>query len=724
MPEISKEELGGIMDKFSKEIATEMGERAQPVKAETEGGKPEGGVKSREYSQFKSEYLPPQLSWYEKACNFTEKLVKLTPDKKTGEKYKDAITTCHLNITPAGANSLAIMLPASFAFLAASISFMLTGDIFFPLFSIAIAGALYLFFRNYPISVARKWRMDAGSQMVMSVFYVVTYMRHTPNLELAVDFAAEHLAPPLALDFKKMLWDVETEKCKSIKESLDNYLETWRDYNNDFIEAFHLIESSLLEGAEDRRITMLDKSLAVMLDGTYERMLHYAQGLKSPMTTLNMLGVILPVLGLVVLPLVVSFMEGVSWTHISAIYNIGFPAAVLALGMSILATRPSGYGKTDISNNPELKKYKNFIFNLGGKEIKIPPLYLSIIVAVLLLLIGFSPLILRIVSPRFDIDIGDKFKLFDWKCPAKNVGCLLNEEIGPFGLGATVLSLFIVAAVGLAIGLYFKNRSQNVIKIRRQSKQLEKEFASAIFQLGNRLADGLPAEVAFGKVADAMKGTISGSFFEQVSSNITRLGMSVEKAIFDPKVGVLRSYPSNMIESSMKVLTESSKKGPAIAAQALMNVSSYIKQMHKVEERLIDLLAETISSIKAQIKFLTPVITAIVIGITSMVSSILGRLSSQMSKIAEQGAEGAASGLMGLFGDGIPTFYFQAVVGIYVVQVVYILTIMANGIENGQDKLSERFELGKNLLMSTATYCVLAAVIIILFNLIAGAVMR
>lgn len=722
MPEISKDELNGIMEKFNKEISTKLGEVAQPASQGTEQPGQQKGVKSREYSQFKSEYMPPNLSHYEKACNYVETLVKLEPSPKSNEKYKEAIQTCHLNITPTGANTLAIVLPGAFAFLAAAISFILTGGMFFPLFSMAIGAGIYFFLSKYPITAAQTWRMDAGSQMVMSIFYVVTYMRHTPNLELAVDFAAEHLAPPLSLDFKKMMWDVETEKYESIKESLDKYLETWRGYNNDFIEAFHLIESSLLEGAEDRRITMLDKSLNVMLDGTYERMLHYAQGLKSPMTTLNMLGVILPVLGLVVLPLVVSFMEGVSWMHISAIYNIGFPGMVLALGMGILATRPSGYGKTDISKNPELKKYKNYIINIGGKEIRIPPLYMSIIVAVIFLLIGISPLVLRFVAPDFDIQIGEKFKLFDWKCPASNVGCEFAEHIGPFGLGATMLSLFIVLAAGVSIGMYFKNKSSNVIKIRKQSKELEKEFASAIFQLGNRLADGLPAEIAFGRVADSMKGTISGRFFEEVNSNITRLGMSVEQAIFDPKFGVLKSYPSSMIESSMKVLTESSKKGPTIAAQALMNVSSYIKQMHKVEERLLDLLAETISSIKAQIKFLTPVITAIVIGITSMVSTILGRLSGQMSKISEQGGAGA-SGLMGLFGDGIPTFYFQAVVGIYVVQVVYVLTIMANGIENGQDKLSERFELGKNLTRSTMVYCALAGAIILIFNMVAGTVM-
>jgi len=719
MPEISKEELDSIMQKYKKEISTELGERAQI----SQSPERQGAVRSREYSQFKSEYLPAHLSWYEKACNFTEALVKLTPDKKTEELYKDAITTCHLSITPTGANTLAMVLPLAFAFITASMSFVITGGFFFPIFSILIGVAAYFYFKKYPTFQAQKWRMDAGSQMVMSVFYVVTYMRHTPNMELAVDFAAEHLAPPLSLDFKKILWDVETEKCESVKESLDNYLETWRGYNNDFIEAFHLIESSLLEGTEDRRITMLDKALSVMLDGTYERMLHYAQGLKSPMTTLNMLGVILPILGLVVLPLVVSFMEGVSWIHISAIYNLAFPLAVMFLGMGILATRPSGYGKADISKNPELKKYKNFIFKIGKQDIIIPPIYLSIIVAVIFALIGFSPLVFRLIAPTFDIELGDKFKMFEWKCPSKNVGCTMAEQIGPFGIGATILSLSIVLALGISVGLYFKYKSANVIKIRRQSKELEKGFASAIFQLGNRMADGLPAEMAFGKVADAMKGTVSGKFFEDVDTNIKRLGMSVEQAIFDPNNGVLRSYPSNMIESSMKVLTESSKKGPAIAAQALMNVSSYIKQMHKVEERLLDLLSETISSIKAQINFLTPVITAIVIGITSMVSAILGRLSTQMAKISEQGAAGAASGLMGLFGDGIPTFYFQAVVGIYVVQVVYILTVMANGVENGQDKLSERFELGKNLIRSTTVYCALAGIIIILFNMIAGAVM-
>ena len=87
-----------------------------------------------------------------------------------------------------------------------------------------------------------------------------------------------------------------------------------------------------------------------------------------------MLGVILPILGLVILPLVVSFMEGVQWYHIAALYNLALPIAVYYLGKSILSRRPTGYGQTDISEeNPGLKKYKNVILNIGKVEFLINP---------------------------------------------------------------------------------------------------------------------------------------------------------------------------------------------------------------------------------------------------------------------------------------------------------------------------------------------------------------
>lgn len=715
--ELKKEELRNLYEIYKRNIEKQLGAKVEQTER----------VSSREYTEFKKAYMPKHLSIYERLCNLSEKIIKIKPKQKKEEGVQEAINICHLEVTPAGVISFSVLGPVIGAFLGALVFYILTHSMFFVYLFLIIGAAIIKPLEKFPEFTANSWRMKASNQMVLCIFYVVTYMRHTSNLEKAIQFASEHLAPPLSLDMKKVLWDVETEKFESVKESLEAYLASWRKWNMEFIESFHLIESSLYEGAEERRLYSLDKALDVILGETYEKMLHYAHNLQSPITMLHMLGIILPILGLVILPLVVSFMEEVKWYHIAALYNFVLPIAVYYMGKSILSKRPTGYGDTDISeDNPELRKYRNMLFKIGKTELKINPLMVGVIIFVIFFFIGILPIVMHFAGfPDIPLSASR-----DPTSPCGFKFCLMEYRdkegviIGPYGLGASVLSLAVIIGIGVGIGYYYKLRSKNVIKIRERSKKLETEFAFALFQLGNRLGDGIPAETAFEKVANSIKGTVSGNFFQMVSNNIKRLGMGVEKAIFDMKQGALVRFPSNLIESSMKVLVESVKKGPKVAAQALTNISRYIKEIHKVNERLKDLMADVISSMKSQIKFLTPAIAGIVIGITSMITAILGKLGRQVSEVSVPGSEGGgATSLLDLFGMGLPTYYFQIIVGLYVVQITYILTILANGIENGSDKLSERYQLGNNLVRSTLLYCFIAAVVIILFNVIAGAIL-
>ena len=293
-----------ILQKYKAKVAKEFGETSpQDIK-----------VTSREYTEFKRELYPAHYSLYEKACNFSQQILKLKVDPEKSVKVQKNLDICHLNVTPSGVTSFSILGALSFmvgvGFLAFTLPLILVGEPLFPLVVFAMIGGVILIpiLQKFPGFLANSWRMKASNQMVQSVFYLVTYMRHTSNLERAIAFASEHLDAPLSIDFRKLLWDVETQKFSTIKDSAESFLNFWQDTNKDFVQAFHLIESSLFESAEDRRLTLLDKSLDVILNGTYENMLHYAHALKGPMTMLNMLGVILPILGLVILPLVVSFM--------------------------------------------------------------------------------------------------------------------------------------------------------------------------------------------------------------------------------------------------------------------------------------------------------------------------------------------------------------------------------------------------------------------------------
>jgi Flp pilus assembly protein TadB len=693
------------------------------VEAELRTGTNEQPVSSV-YQEFKKQYMPRSMGFYERCCQFAEGL-HIKPSPADEVRYREAFETCHLNATPAGAYGLAFLVSMSLLFLgivAAALPVLLgTGNfsLFFFILFVAVAGIVFMPLRNLPFTLADEWRMRASNQMVLCLFYITTYMRHTSNLENAVDFAADHIGPPLSLDLKKVIWDVQTEKHASFKDSLDAYLAQWRQSNLEFVQSMNLVQGSLYESSEERRLNSLEKAMNLMLDETYERMLHYAQNLKSPMTMLHMLGVILPVLGLVILPLAVSFLSEVRWFHIAVLYNVLLPLGVYFLGKSILSKRPSGYGNADITDiNPDLKKYQKNVMRSDGTALGISPLTLALLVGGLLFFIGTLPILIHTLSPGFDIAFGP-FKMLDYVVDSKS-----GDLVGPYGLVASILSLFLILGLGLGLAYYYLTRSKKIITIRDETKALEQEFAGALFQLGNRLGDGIPAELAFSKVADVMEGTKSGEFFRVVAVNIQKMGMSVEQAIFDSKRGAILLYPSPLIESSMKVLIESSKKGPLEASKSLITMSNYIKEIHRVEERLKDLMADVISGMRSQITFLTPAIAGIVIGITSMITTILISLQLKIQEFGQAGA--TASGPVGLgelLGIGIPTYYFQAIVGIYVIQITWILAYLVNGIENGHDDINKEYEQGRGLFIGTLLYIGIAFTVMLIFNLIAGRIM-
>lgn len=708
-------------------IESRLGKKpaAKPEQAKPRQPQP---ILSSNYLDFKRENLPRHLSLYESLCNRAERLVKLKPDAKKAEELQQYISLCHLESTPTGAMSLAVLAGLLMGVIGGAVGFLFVNSLLITAYALGMGLFFFAALMKAPEFLANNFRLAASNQMVQCIFYVATFMRHTSNLELAIRFSADRLAPPLAIDLKKILWDVETGKHDTIRESLDAYLDTWRKWNLEFIEAFHLIEGSLYEPSEDRRLTMIDKSLDVMLQETYDKMLKYSHDLKSPVTMLYMLGIVLPVLGLVILPMAVSFLTSDTSPmrmafNIALLYNVILPLVLFYMSRMVLSKRPTGYGEQDISDtNPEVRQLRNIMVRVGNRVVAINPLWLAIGVTSFMILIGLVPLLLGALLPHEVLlnertfDPALNFKLLDYKQSG-------NGLAGPYGLGATVLSFFIPVGIGLGIGIYYRIRSRNVLKLSEDAKALEEEFSSALFQLGNRIGDGLPLELAIGKVAEMMPGTRSGEFFQLVSQKVVRQGMSIERAIFDQRSGALLLFPSPLIESSMKVLMESARKGPRVASAAMINVSQYIKDIHRVDERLKDLMADIISDMKQQVGVLAPAIAGIVVGITSMIITIISRLGEQIGNISEfSGSSNVPVGLLSLFGNGVPTYFFQIIIGLYIVEVTFILTILINGIENGSDKVAERFSLGSNLIRGTIIYAVVAFAITMLFNIIAASI--
>ncbi len=313
-------------------------------------------------------------------------------------------------------------------------------------------------------------------------------------------------------------------------------------------------------------------------------------------------------------------------------------------------------------------------------------------------------------------------KIFDFACESGGKPpCVNGDLIGPFGPLAVLLSLFIPLSIALFFSIAYKLKTKDLIKAREGTKSLEEEFTNSLFILGNRLGEGIPAEIAFSKVAESTRGLKTERFFSIVNQNIQELGLSLESSIFDKRRGAITFFPSSLISTSMKILVESVKKGLQVAARSLMSISDYVKNIQKINQRLRDLLAEVVSDMKSNMTFLAPLLAGVVIGLSAMITIILTKLQDIQSLSGEDTGAFSFSSIINIFNSKamIPPYFLQIVIGIYIIEIIFILTSALVTVDSGKDPLKEKYDLSRFLKSGISLYLITSFISILALAILA-----
>jgi hypothetical protein len=160
----------------------------------------------------------------------------------------------------------------------------------------------------------------------------------------------------------------------------------------------------------------------------------------------------------------------------------------------------------------------------------------------------------------------------------------------------------------------------------------------------------------------------------------------------------------------MRILVESSKKGLQVAARSLMSISDYVKNIRKIDERLTDLLADIISDMKSNMTFLAPLLSGIIVGLSGMITSILASL---VLNLKSGGLTDAVSGFSGMLSSFNPEtmiapYWVQISVGLYLIEIIFILSSTLVVIKSGKDELQQTAEMGVNLKRGMILYFLIA----------------
>jgi hypothetical protein len=127
---------------------------------------------------------------------------------------------------------------------------------------------------------------------------------------------------------------------------------------------------------------------------------------------------------------------------------------------------------------------------------------------------------------------------------------------------------------------------------------------------------------------------------------------------------------------------------------------------------------------KSNMTFLAPLLAGIILGLSGMISTILSSISAMFdSEVIGGGEVLGAEGIGGLLGffdpvQMIPTYWLQIVIGIYLIEIVFILTSTLVTIKSGRDPLQTTSETGKNLKRTITLYFIVALASIVGLSLI------
>ncbi len=695
------------LEKIISEVQTEIQE--PPYNQNTRSGY------SREYKEYKKSREEAEKERpYVRLCKFFGGLLNLTAEESVREKLNPPLNLLNWEITPGmvlsasvGVGFLSILIWFLFFLANMTVGFLPTSVmmllVFFPL-----GTAAYTFYK--PVYAAKNKVIQSSGDMIMSVLYMVVYMRSSPNLEGAVRFAALNLNGPVSDDLKQVLWNLEIGKFDRIEESLEDYTRAWKDYNEDYLESLQLLKASTTEPDPRRRENMLQDAIDNILDGTREKMKHYAQDLKLPVMVLNALGAMLPVIGMVVLPIIALFLgDAVRPVHLVLFFNIMLPATLYWFMQRILSSRPPTvtFEPTDESRLPSRGSYP---VEIMGKEREVPIWPLGVAIFVVLASFGmYGYYTFPALYPLQEVPQGTS--LFYAGGDSKPVMLLLR-------------SISVTAALGISIGTvkYLGNIERR--KEEKKIMKIEEQFPNALFELGNKISGGTPIELALDQAAEATSDMEISELFQIASRNVKQMGMDFEQALFDDNYGALKHFPSQTIQTIMRAILEASEKGTKTASMSMTTISRYLKNIHQTREHLNDLMDETTTTIQMLAYLLAPVISAVAVGMSQTITAAMQNLVVS----AEQGLGGTGS-LPSAPGasltstlmptdstSSLPPEILQFVVGIYLVQLLYILGSFYTKMTMGEEKKKKNLITGKILIFGTIFYTVTLIMVSVVFG--------
>jgi len=586
-----------------------------------------------------------------------------------------------------------------------------------------LIGYIYLidFFKNYPNKKVNLEKIYALTFIPEILGYMIMSMKLVPNLEKAIEFASSHGHGKIAEDLKTLLWEVKVGIKGSVAEAVDELAYKWGDVSQEFKKSLMKIRSSVIEISEAKRFQILDQTMEDTLSSIKNKLEDYARGLSQPAMVMFYLGILLPLLLIIILPVGSAFSDSslARPVYLILIYNLAIPIGCLIFAKKVIRERPITYIPPVIpDNHPDLPPKNTIVF----QNFKINIFLLMIIVGAIF--VGTSVFLQDTLGKtKHNILVNEGYITEDQKVSDAQFFCTTDEMLLKIDEPKYQCSserdfwnrsennttpYFIIYGglliISFLISIYLYGTSIYKRRIQEKSQKMEEEFKDALYVIASRLGENKPIEDALKHTKEFLpKSLIAQSIFAKTLDNIRIMGLNLKSSLFDPNYGALKNNPSRLINSAMLLVVDSVQLGVSVAAKTLMSYSMQLRNTDEVSKMLTNLISDITGTLNSMAKFIAPIILGITTALQRIVMSTLNSIASSdvmqdIDSMVEGIGEGISSAGLGNMGTGsisglgasidptnIAKFAdsttFLIIVAIYVIQIVIIIVYFTTMIE-------------------------------------------
>lgn len=434
---------------------------------------------------------------------------------------------------------------------------------------LAVAGAAAVAYGPSVREVAHRSRaLGAAPDLVC---LVVLSLRFEPALERATRFAGEQATGRLADSLAAHAREARGEPTAGF----DGFAATWSEDLPALRRAAALADAATDAPAGDRE-RLLDRALAVVVEGARERTSEYAEAVHGPTMAVYAFGVVLPLALVGVVPAAASAGLPLTVGAFALVYGVVLPLAVLGVVAWVLARRPVAFPPAALpTDHPDLagRGRNAAIAAVGG------------VVAVLA--------------------VATTDALPAWGTP--------------------------VLAVGWPAGTALACWCRPACDLRERARGVESGLPDALSVVGHRLRQGASVEAAVADAGETLDGE-TAAVFRAAARRMERLWVGPREA-FRGDHGPLSDLPSERTRAAVPLLVHAADAGQA-GGRVLVDVSGFFDDLAALDREVRREFAATTRTLRHTGLVYAPLVAGVTVALAGRVSGLDGASSLSTEPLA------------------------------------------------------------------------------------------